>query len=101
MSNITVKTSIANALTLIGGKWKAIIIASLLEEKKRFNELKKMISGITQRSLVIQLRELEKDQIIVREESQSKNKIYYGLTKLGMSFESVINELLNWNFLVE
>jgi DNA-binding HxlR family transcriptional regulator len=90
-------TQIEHAISIIGGKWKTIIIASLLENEKRFNELMKSISGITQRVLSSQLKELEEDGIIekvsVKETSLRK---YYKLTEVGISLSSVITELSKW-----
>ncbi|MBB6023812.1 DNA-binding HxlR family transcriptional regulator [Paenibacillus sp. JGP012] len=53
-------------LHMIGGKWKGIIIDILSEKSVRFNELKRLIPGITQRMLTLQLRELEADGIVKR-----------------------------------
>lgn len=54
------------SLELIGGKWKGVILYHLLSETYRFNELKRLMPGITQRMLTKQLRELEADNLISR-----------------------------------
>lgn len=59
----TVEATVAVA----GGKWKPLIIYYLLSGTKRFGELRKLIGGVTQRSLTLQLRELESHGIISRE----------------------------------
>lgn len=92
-----IRKYIDKAMQYIGGKWKVLIIASLLQGEKRFNELMKSIDGITQRSLVLQLRELEEDQIIIRKEiPESPNKFSYTLTSLGKSLHYVIEEIMKW-----
>ena len=94
-------TQIEHAISIIGGKWKTIIIASLLENDKRFSELMKSISGITQRVLSSQLKELEEDGIIekvlVTENSIRK---CYKLTDIGVSLSSVIMELSKWENII-
>src|SRR5690349_21077735 len=54
------------ALDVIGNKWKGVILFHLLEGKKRFNELRRLIPSVTQRMLTLQLRELGKDEVINR-----------------------------------
>jgi DNA-binding HxlR family transcriptional regulator len=54
------------ALDVIGNKWKGIILYHLLSGLKRFNELKRLMPGVSQRVLTLQLRELENDNIIKR-----------------------------------
>jgi DNA-binding HxlR family transcriptional regulator len=50
---------------LLGGKWKAVILYYLFEGPKRFNELRRLLSEVTQRMLILHLRELEQDGIVV------------------------------------
>jgi DNA-binding HxlR family transcriptional regulator len=54
-------------LDVIGGKWKGVILYKLLEQPRRFSELKRELPAITQRMLTLQLRELEEDGIVHRE----------------------------------
>lgn len=54
------------SLDLIGGKWKSIILFRVIEETRRFNELRRILPGLTQRMLTNQLRELEQDGLIMR-----------------------------------
>ncbi len=53
-------------LAVMGGKWKIGILYHLLKGKKRFSEIKKIMPGISQRILTLQLRELEQDKIVIR-----------------------------------
>ena len=52
------------AMELIGGKWKSVILVYLIDGEKRYNELRKLISTITERTLSLQLKQLEKDGLI-------------------------------------
>ena len=60
------KSPVANALKVIGGKWKIAIIYTLRDDPVRFGELKRILSPITQQMLTKQLRELERDLLIDR-----------------------------------
>ena len=79
------------ALDLIGGKWKGMILYYLCSDTKRFNELMRLIPGITQRMLTKQLRDLEAQGIVHREVyPQVPPKVEYSLTDLGKTLEPVI-----------
>jgi DNA-binding HxlR family transcriptional regulator len=85
-------------LTIIGGKWKGVILYHLFQKKKlRFGELKKLVGVITQRMLTNQLRELEKDGIINRKiYAEVPPKVEYSFTKKGESLKTIINALEKW-----
>lgn len=84
-------------LDLIGGKWKGVILNRLLEQTRRFNELKRTIPRITQRMLTTQLRELERDKLIVRKVyAEVPPRVEYSLTAKGRSLETVLKALLDW-----
>lgn len=85
------------ALDLIGGKWKGVILHRLLEDTRRFNELKRTIPRITQRMLTTQLRELEKDRLISRKiYAEVPPRVEYSLTPRGRTLKPVLTALLNW-----
>jgi len=76
---------------VIGGKWKMLILWNLKEDLKRFNELRRLIPGITQKMLTAQLRELERDGIVLRKVyPQVPPKVEYSLTKYGQSLKPFI-----------
>ncbi|ANU21881.1 winged helix-turn-helix transcriptional regulator [Planococcus donghaensis] len=88
---------VAGTLDVIGGKWKGVILFHLLEDKKRFNELKRLNSGITQRMLTLQLRELEADGIIHREVYPViPPKVEYSLTDFGQSLKPIVLLMREW-----
>lgn len=85
------------ALDVIGNKWKGIILFHLLSGLKRFNELKRLIPDVSQRVLTLQLRELEKDNVIKRKVyPQVPPKVEYSLSELGLSLEPVLVALREW-----
>jgi DNA-binding HxlR family transcriptional regulator len=85
-------------LTIIGGKWKMLIMWHLGKEgTKRFGELKSMMPGITQRMLVSQLRELEEDQIVHRKVYPVvPPKVEYSLTEHGRSLMPILESMDEW-----
>lgn len=88
---------VEGTVDVIGGKWKSVIIYHLLDGKKRFNELKKLNGGITQRMLTLQLRELERDGIVHREVYPVvPPKVEYSLTDFGKSLEPIIQLMFDW-----
>lgn len=85
------------ALDVIGDKWKGVVLFHLLEGKKRFGELRRLIPSVTQRMLTLQLRELEQEGIILRTVyPQVPPKVEYALTALGKSLEPTLLLLREW-----
>lgn len=88
---------VVNTLDIIGGKWKVLILYYLNEETRRFNELQRLLAGITQRMLTLQLRELENDGIVHREVyPQVPPKVEYSLTEFGRTLMPVIEAMHRW-----
>ncbi|WP_366511605.1 MULTISPECIES: winged helix-turn-helix transcriptional regulator [Enterobacterales] len=84
-------------VVVAGGKWKPLIIYYLLSGTKRFGELRKLIGGITQRSLTLQLRELESHGIISREVfAEVPPRVEYSLTEFGLTLTPVLNAMKEW-----
>jgi DNA-binding HxlR family transcriptional regulator len=85
-------------LSVIGGKWKMLILWHLGKSgTKRFGELKTLMAGITQRMLVSQLRELEDDRIVHREiYPVVPPKVEYSLTELGQSLMPILDSMYEW-----
>ena len=85
-------------MDLIGGKWKAVILYYLKDGKLRYKELRKKIPFVTERTLSIQLRQLEEDDIIRREVYNLKPplKVEYSLTEFGTTLLPIILAIASW-----
>lgn len=83
---------------MIGGKWKLRIIYMLaLHEVLRYGELKKLLTPITHKMLTTQLKELEKDKLVNRNEYQQiPPKVEYSLTEIGCGLEPVVYKMYEW-----
>jgi DNA-binding HxlR family transcriptional regulator len=89
---------------IIGGKWKTVIIFHLIEGTLRYNELRKEMPTVTERTLSLQLKTLEEDGIVKRKVYTSKPplKVEYSLTDFGKTLIPVIKSIANWGvFAVE
>jgi len=85
------------AFDVIGGKWKAPILYHLQSETKRFNELGRLLPGVTQRMLTRQLRELESDQIVHRKVyAEVPPKVEYSITEFGLTLVPLLKEIQLW-----
>ncbi len=83
--------------SVIGGKWKPLIIHHLMRGTKRFNELQKAIPAVTRHMLTEHLRELEADGIVHREVyKQVPPKVEYSLTEAGRALKPVLDQILQW-----
>ncbi|MFM9277568.1 winged helix-turn-helix transcriptional regulator [Paenibacillus jiagnxiensis] len=88
---------IETTLDVIGGKWKGMLLYHLIDGPRRFNEFRRLYPKITQFMLTLQLRELERDGIILREVyKQVPPKVEYSLTEFGRTLEPVILSMRNW-----
>lgn len=88
---------VATTINLIGNKWKLLIIRDLLDGTKRFGELRKSLTGISQRVLTENLRELEKDGLVNRKVyAEVPPKVEYSLNNTGMSLCPIINAMAEW-----
>lgn len=85
-------------LSMIGGKWRLIILYWLIEyETIRFNELQRKIGTITYRTLSAQLKEMVKDGLIIRKEyPQIPPKVEYSLSEKGRSLYPIMEAMCEW-----
>ena len=88
---------VAMAVSLIGGKWKLLIIRNLKERPWRFNELQRDIEGISQKVLTDSLRQMIDDGLVYRHDYQEMPpKVEYGLTELGKEILPIIDALADF-----
>ena len=84
-------------MSLIGGKWKLLIIRNLKERPWRFNELQRDIEGISQKVLTDSLRQMIDDGLVYRHDYQEMPpKVEYGLTELGKELLPIIDALADF-----
>lgn len=93
----TVNCPVSATLNLVGGKYKALILWHLAENKLRFSQLNKLIPGATAKMLTQQLREMEAQNLIHREVYPVvPPKVEYSLTDLGASLMPVLVAMRDW-----
>ena len=84
-------------LDAIGGKYKGMILYHLLDGTKRFGEIRALMPTVTQRTMTIQLRELESVGVIHREVyAVVPPKVEYSLTELGRTLEPILRLMREW-----
>jgi DNA-binding HxlR family transcriptional regulator len=88
---------VATTVSLIGSKWKLLIIRNLLQRPWRFNELKNNLEGISQKVLTDSLRSMEDDGLIVRTVyPEVPPRVEYSLSDLGMSLKPILDSMVEW-----
>ena len=84
-------------LQLIGDKWKILILRDLLTGTNRFGELKKSVTGITQKVLTSNLRDMESSGLLTREVfPEVPPRVEYTLTDTGYSLEPILDSMYSW-----
>ena len=84
-------------LLLISNKWKILIIRDLLEGTKRFSELKKSITNISQKVLTSNLREMEENELLTRKVyPEVPPRVEYTLTDIGYSLKPLLDDMDKW-----
>ena len=89
---------VRTTLNLLGGKWKLLILASLLDGSRRYGELRRLMPEITEKMLIQELRELEADGLVARTvHQQVPPKVEYALVGPGEQVRPVLEALLGWS----
>ena len=92
----------SEALRVLEGKWKIVIIFQLFAAKQplRFSELERRVEGVNQKMLIQQLKELEKDGIVLRTiYPQVPPRVEYALSEMGLALGPSIEALIDWSLL--
>lgn len=94
----TYPCTVSLTMDLVGGKWKAVILYHLKDEAKRYSELRKEIPSVTEMTLSLQLKQLEKDGLVSRKVHGKKPpvKVIYSLTNFGKSIVPVLEAITKW-----
>ena len=89
---------VATTVQLIGNKWKLLIIRNLMyNEKQRFTDFTKSISGISKKVLTDDLRALEADGLVEREVfAEVPPRVEYSLTPLGKTLKPILDAMMHW-----
>jgi DNA-binding HxlR family transcriptional regulator len=89
--------AVSSVLARVGDKWSVLIIVLLGDGPKRFNEIKRMVGGISQRMLTLTLRGLERDGLVTRTQFPTiPPRVDYELTQLGRSLWDAVEPLGAW-----
>ena len=93
----TLTCPVRTTLNVLGGKWKLLILSYLLDEARRYGELRRLMPEITEKMLIQELRELETEGIVARTVHQTvPPRVDYSLTEQGQRVQPLFAELLGW-----
>lgn len=88
---------VETTLSLIGDKWKVLILRDLMPGTKRFGELKKSVGNVSQKVLTAQLRAMEESALVHREVyAEVPPRVEYSLTELGKSLKPILDSMWAW-----
>lgn len=91
--------AVSGILSRVGDKWSVLVVMALRSGPRRFNELKRLVGGISQRMLTLTLRGLERDGLVTRTVSPTiPPRVDYELTDLGRSLHQPVEALGRWAF---
>ena len=89
--------AVSGVLARVGDKWSVLIIVLLGDGPRRFNEIKRLVGGVSQRMLTLTLRGLERDGLLTRTIFPTiPSRVDYGLTKMGRSLRAAVEPLGSW-----
>jgi DNA-binding HxlR family transcriptional regulator len=89
--------AVSEVLARVGDKWTVLVVSTLGDGPKRFNELRKALGSISQRMLTLTLRALERDGLVTRTvQPTNPPRVDYELTRLGRSLLEPVSELGLW-----
>ena len=98
LNGVAYSCTVSLTMALVGGKWKAVILYHLKDGERRYSDLRRELPSITEMTLSLQLKQLEKDKLITRRVYGKKPpvKVVYNLTDFGKSFVPVLDAITEW-----
>ena len=91
--------AVTSILSRVGDKWTVLVVMMLARGPRRFNELKRLVGGVSQRMLTLTLRGLERDGLVTRTVFPTiPPRVEYALTPLGHSLRGPLEGIGNWAF---
>lgn len=92
-----IECTVERTLEVIGNKWTTLILRDLLQDTKRFGELRNSLTGISPKTLTNRLRYLEEQGVLTRKiYPEIPPRVEYSLTKKGKALGKIINEMSKW-----
>jgi DNA-binding HxlR family transcriptional regulator len=96
LEHVTYVCPVELTLKVIAGKWKPAILWELTTGAKRFNELQTALPGIAHKVLHQQLKQLQRDGMVIRNDAEKDMHLGYALTPLGETLRPSLNALAQW-----
>lgn len=98
--NLMFIVALKNAMNVINGKWKLAIVATMIKQPRRFNEIERLLQGITPRMISKELKELELNNVVEKIESvdeiTGKTTSMYDLTPSGRKLQKLMVQMAVW-----
>jgi len=98
--NMQFISALKNTLNVVNGKWKLAIVATLIKRKRRFNDIERLLPGITPKMISKELKELELNSVVTKiktfDETSGKTVIMYDLTESGRALEALMLQMAMW-----
>ncbi|OTG94977.1 hypothetical protein B9T35_06345 [Acinetobacter sp. ANC 3832] len=98
--NMQFISALKNALNVVNGKWKLAIVATLLKQQRRFNDIERLLPGITPKMISKELKELELNNVVTKvkicDETTGKSIFLYDLTESGRGLEKLMVQMATW-----
>ena len=98
--NMKFIVALKNAMNVINGKWKLAIVATMIKQPRRFNEIERLLQGITPRMISKELKELELNNVVHKIDSidplTDRITVMYDLTESGRKLEKLMVQMAVW-----
>jgi DNA-binding HxlR family transcriptional regulator len=91
----------ARTLETIGDRWSLLIVRDLLPGRRRFSDLRRLLTNVTPKWLTIRLRQLEAEGLVTRNQEHGRREVWYELTEKGRDLAPVLEALVAWGLKYE